>query len=110
LGAAHPLVAALGGVVFAAEVEETVEDVGEEFVFQAEAFGVALAFGHGGADEQFAVMEGDDVGGRGVAEELGVDAAAGSGAEEGNFEGLEVAGETVREAADGGFSPGLESA
>ena len=101
LGAAHAQVAGLGGVLLTAKVEESVEDVGEDFFFQAEALGVALTLSHGRAEEDFPVLEGDHIGGGGIAEKILVDAGTGGGGKEGDLDGMEVGGEPVVEAGDG---------
>jgi len=60
-------------IVLTAEVEEAVEDVGEGFVVEGEATLLPLALGDGGADENFTVVEGDDVGGGGIIHEIPMD-------------------------------------
>ena len=64
--------------------------VEEDFFVEGAAPGFSLRGGDGGADEDFAVVEGDDVGRRGVVEKFGVDAPDFFGREEGE---LDVSGE-----------------
>ena len=72
------------GVAKTGEVEDAVEDVGEEFVAEAEAVPRAQLGGDGGANDNFPVGEGEDIGGGGVAEVTVVKPAAFPGGDEDN--------------------------
>lgn len=100
----HPGKIFFGMVIQAAEVEQPVEDVGQDFLVQAEALGLALFFRHGRADEDFPMVEGDDVGGGGVLEEIAVDPGDCGGGEQGDFDVFQPAREAASEAGGGGFS------
>lgn len=97
-----------GFVVVAVEVEEAVDEVEGEFVFEREVPGVCFAAGDVGADDDLAVRESDDVGGRGIAEELCVDRGHGGiiddAAGDGVFDFDGVIGAGLLEAkGEGGF-------
>jgi len=86
LEAAHGEGTGAGGVAEAGEVEDAVEDVGEEFIAEAEAVAFAEGGGDLGADHDLAVREGEDVGRSGVAQMAVVEAAALAGGDQNDAE------------------------
>ena len=62
-------------IIPAAEVHEAVDEVEEEFFIESEAVVRAFAGGGIGAHEYLAVMESDNIGGRGIAKKIGVNLA-----------------------------------
>lgn len=71
---------------------------------------MALALGHGGTDEDFSVVEGDNVGGCGVLQEGGVNFSAGGWSEEGDLDLAKRAGQSPDEQRRCRLSPRLEPA
>ena len=65
---AHGEGAGTRGVAEAGEVEDAVENIGEEFIAKAEAVAFAESGGDLGADHDFAVGKGEDIGGGGIAQ------------------------------------------
>jgi hypothetical protein len=61
-------------IVPASEVQQAVNEVEGSFVIDRLAMFPALSQRGVGADEDFTVMEGDDVGGRGIVEEIAMHA------------------------------------
>ncbi len=88
LRAGHLLCGGGGGVIVPGEMEEAVERVEKHFLFNVEAMGGSLVTRDGGADNDFAVGKGDDVGLRRIAEEVGMDAGDGGAVDEDDFDRL----------------------
>jgi hypothetical protein len=83
-----------GVVVVSGKVEETVEGVEKDFVADFESIVVrGLCAGDGGADDDFAVGEGDDVGLGRVVEEIGMDARDGGAVDQDNLDVGQVPGQ-----------------
>lgn len=80
----------LGVVVVAVEVEEAVDEVEGAFAERGVTGFCGGTDGGVGADEDFAVAEGDDVGGGGVVHELGMDGGDGGIVDEGDFDFLQL--------------------
>lgn len=67
-------------------MEDAVENVGEEFIAEAEAVAFAEGGGDLGADHDLAVREGEDVGRSGIAQVAVVEAAAFAGGDQNDAE------------------------
>jgi hypothetical protein len=91
-------------IVEAAQVEQAVEDVGQDFMVQGEAGGAALFFGHGWANQDFPVLEGDDIRRGGVAHEFGMHLSDGGRGQERDLDGVEVLGQSAGEQGGGDFT------
>jgi len=68
----------IGAIVVAVEVEQAVDDVEGKLVLDGLAVLARVTGGGGGADNDFAVLEGDDIGGAGEIHETPVDASDGA--------------------------------
>ena len=61
-------------IIPASEMHETMDKVESNFVVDGLAMFAPLALGSIRADEDFPVMEGDDIGGRGIVEKIAMHA------------------------------------
>ena len=93
------------GVVVAGEVEEAVEGVEEDFLVGFEAVFRRAITGDSGADEDFAVGKGDDVGFGGVAEDVAVDAGHGGAVDEDEVNRRELRRKRAGQEREGGLKP-----
>jgi len=75
-----------GGVAEAGEVEDAVENVGEEFIAEAEAVAFAEGGGDLGADHDLAVGKGENIGGGGITQVAVVETAAFPGGDQNDAE------------------------
>ena len=89
LGGGHAVLFGGGGVVVAGEVQEAVDGVEGEFGGGVVAKFAGAGGGDRGADEDFAVGEGDDIRRAGDAEEVAVDFCHGASAEDRDLDGRE---------------------
>ena len=71
-----------GGVAVTCKMEETVEDIGEELLAQGESVGPMIGGGDGGADNDFTMGKGENIGRGRVAEVDLVEAATLAGGDE----------------------------
>jgi len=110
------LTAAHGGepgvvvIVHAAKVQAAVDDVGEQFVGQGKGFEMALGGGDLGADDEFAVLEGDDIGRGGVLQELFMQTSALPGIDENDLNAGKACGPEGGEPLRNALSLLLQSA
>jgi hypothetical protein len=86
-------------------MEQAVEGVEEDFPIGFEAVRPGMIAGDGGADEDFAVGKGDDVGLGGIAEEVAVDAGDGGAIDEDDVNRGEVRREGAGKQREGGLKP-----
>ena len=77
-------------VLVAGEMEQAVDEVAQNFAGERLVVFGGLALGDFGADDDLAVVEGDDVGGPFDVHEIAVDLVAGGIIDERDFEGGEV--------------------
>ena len=86
LEAAHGEGAGTRGVAEAGEVEDAVENIGEEFIAKAEAVAFAERGSDLGTNHDLAVGEGEDIGRGGIAQVTVVEAAAFTGGDQDDAE------------------------
>ena len=107
--AAHLERAVRGGVAIASEMEQAMNDVGEELLAESEAVSPMIGGGDGGADNNFSVGKGENIGrGRVVKVNLvEASALAGGNEDDSNF-GRETRSARRGEAREGTFNLATE--
>ena len=93
------------GVVVAGEVEEAVEGVEEDFLVGFEAVFRRAITGDSGADEDFAVREGDDIRLGRIVHELAVDARDGGAVDQDDVDFRELRRQRARQERDRRLKP-----
>jgi len=105
LGTGHSSGEGGGGVVEAGEMEQTVEGVEEDLVLDVQAVTVGLLACDGGADEDFPVGEGDDVGFGRVAKKIGMDLGHDAARDEDDFDYLDFLRQGTGQEGESGVKP-----
>ena len=103
--ATHGEGTSVGGVAIASEMEQTMNDVGEELLAESEAVSSMIRGGDGGADDNFSVGKGENIGRGRVVEVDLVETTTLAGGDEDNSDfGRETRSPRVGEAREGTFN------
>ena len=107
--AAHGEGTRAGGVAIASEMEQAMNDVGEEFLAEGQAVSPMIGGGDGGADNDFSVGKGENIGRRRVAQVNLVEATTLAGGDEDDADlSRETRSARRRQAREGTFNLATE--
>ena len=107
--ATHGEGTSVGGVAIASEMEQTMNDVGEELLAESEAVSSMIRGGDGGADDNFSVGKGENIGrGRVVEVDLVETTTLAGGDEDDSDFGRETRSPRLGEAHEGTFNLATE--